>query len=207
MNYEYADRAIRQINRRNLRLFEKIRALAFDALNIIQTVKSVYSESYNYARKKYLGVAWDAFYEAMIEAGKDVDTAKTQADKHIKPDWILDMLEEYDPVTLYRFKPEMERKRQRLSEALIASHNKSTEVDKALRYWTTQCSHYALKSADQGTIYGYKSAGITKVQWIAENDEKTCDECWQRNGVIYDIDDVPVKPHYLCRCRLRPVKG
>ena len=203
--YDYADEVIKQINRQNLKLFKKLRQLDFDELNIIRAVRSVYVKSYNYVKKRYLEIAFDAYLAAMFACGIDSKTAKKWAAKKIKPDWILDMMEEYDPVTLYQFRPEMDRKRQRVAEALIASHNKGTEVDKALRYWTLQCSHYALKSTDAATMAAYQRAGVKKVQWIAENDEKTCDECWQRNNVVYDINEVPDKPHYLCRCYLRPV--
>jgi hypothetical protein len=57
-----------------------------------------------------------------------------------------------------------------------------------------------------------------KVKWIAQLDEKTCDElsdhspgCAQRNATIYDADDpelqihMPGTVHYYCRCILEPI--
>ncbi len=206
MNYEYADRAIRDMNRRNLRAFDKLKQLKFDELNVTQSVSKTYSDSISLAKKRYWQIATDAYIEALVLAGIDRAKAEDMAEDSITEDWILDMLEEYDPVTLYQFLPEAERKKQRLIESLIAAHNKSEEVDRALRLWARQIAHYADQSVVDGTIDGYKDAGVKKVKWITAEDEKVCRECRKLDGKIFDIDKIPKRPHYHCRCRLENVK-
>lgn len=206
MNFEYADRAIRDMNRRNLRAFDKLKQLKFDELNVTHSVSKTYADSISLAKKRYWQIATDAYIEALVLAGIDRAKAEDMAEDSITEDWILDMLEEYDPVTLYQFLPEAERKKQRLIEAFIAAHNKSEEVDRALRLWTRQLAHYADQSVVDGTIDGYKDAGVKKVKWVTAEDEKVCRECRKLDGKIFDIDKIPKRPHYHCRCRLENVK-
>lgn len=202
MRYDAADRAIRDMNKRNLRAFDKLKLLKFDEMNILRSVSNIYSDSVKIAKLRYLQIARDAYIEALVMAGIDRKKAEEMAEDSITEDWVLDMLEEYDPVTLYQFVPEAERKKQRLVEALIASHNRDEEVDKALRYWTLQIAQYAITSVDDATIDGFKDAGVEKVRWVAQDDKKTCSVCNDRDGKVYRIDKVPPKPHYNCRCYL-----
>lgn len=205
MTFEYADKSIKYMNRVNLRSFGKLKHLKFDTLNVLGAVDKTYDESIRLAKKRYREIAVRAFTEALILCGYDRKRAEKEAEDSITEDWLLDMMEEYDPVTLYQFLPEAERKKQRLVEALIAAHKKGQEVDKALRLWTLQIAHYADKSVVDGTIDGYKEAGVKKVKWIAVDDERTCPDCRKLDGKIFDIDKVPPRPHYRCRCALEIV--
>ena len=205
MNYTFADRAIADMNRRNLRAFNNLKLLNFDEINLLSAVKKVYGDSIKIAKKRYLQIAYKAYIEAAELAKVSESKAEKMADDTITEDWILDMLEDYDAVSLYQFLPEAERKQQRLVEALIAATNKNKEIDKALKLWTLQTSHYADKSVEDGTVQGYKDAGIKKVMWVAVDDEKTCKECADRDRNVYPIDNIPPKPHYQCRCILLPV--
>ena len=201
--YEYTDKVIKQLNRSYLRLFTRLKLLPFDELNIITSVKKTYQKCLEMAKKRYFDIAEHYFYEAYALAS---NKKKKPSDDWINNDWLLDMLEESDPVTLYRFMPDFERKQQRLIEALIASHKKNAEVDKALRFWALQSNQYADKVTDEATLRGYRAAGIKKVRWITEKDEKVCTICKKLNMKVFDIDKVPTKPHYNCRCYLLPVK-
>lgn len=54
---------------------------------------------------------------------------------------------------------------------------------------------------NKANIAGYKEAGVTKVQWMAIVDNRTCPVCSERNGKTYDIVDLPAIPaHPRCRC-------
>lgn len=192
MNYDFADKAIRDMNRRNLRAFDGLKLLKFDELNVLRSVKRVYEDSIRLAKKRYLQIALDAYRNAK---GK----------KKIDRDWVLDMLEEYDPVTMYLFTPEAERKRDRTAEAILSTPNKDEAVDRALRLWTLQTSHYAEKSVDEATLQAFRDNGVKKVRWVTAEDEKVCDVCQKRDGKIYPIDKLPPKPHYRCRCTYEPV--
>lgn len=206
MIYSYADKAIKDMNRRNLRAFSKLKQLKFDELNIMQTVTETYDASARLAKKRYFQIAYEAYIAALVLAAVEKAKAEDMAEESITEDWVLDMLEEYDPVTLYQFLPEAERKKQRTVEALIASHDKGESVDKALKLWTLQVDHYADKSVDEATLGGYKAAGVDKVKWVTAKDDRVCKICRERNGKVYPIDKVPDKPHYRCRCYLIPAK-
>ena len=205
MNFEAADRALRDMNKRNLRAFDRLKTLKFDELNVMGEVGKVYDDSVRLARKRYQQIAYEAFLAALIEAMIAEAKARELAEDSITEDWVLDMLEEYDPVTLYQFFPEVERKKQRTVEAIIASHNKSEVIDRALRLWTQQVAHYADKSVDEATLDGYKEAGVKKIRWVTERDDRVCDECRKRDGKTYTIDKIPPRPHYRCRCTWTPV--
>ena len=207
MNYKLADRAIRDMNRRNLRLFDNLKTLRFDELNVMRSVSKAYDDSVRIAKRRYLEIAEDAFIEAMVLAGTARQKAESMAEETITEDWILDMLEDYNELTLYRFDTEVERKKQRTAEAILASVDKGAEVDRSLRLWTRQVAQYADNSVVYATLDGYREAGVKKVMWISEADSKVCDVCHSRNRKVYSIDKLPLYPaHYYCRCRLEVVK-
>ena len=206
MNYKYADIVIRDMNKRNLRAFDRLKTLKFDELNVFRMVSSVYEQSIELAKKRYLAIVWDAYIAALIEAGIPKSKADDMADDDIMNDWVLDMLEDYDEVTLYRFLPEADRKKDRLVEALIASHNKNEEIDKALKLWSRQVAQFADNAVMMATIHGYKDAGVEKVRWVSEKDERVCPTCDERDGHVYPIDKIPPVPHPRCRCILVPIK-
>lgn len=205
MNYDLADRAIKDMNRRNLRAFDGLKTLKFDELNVLRTVRKVYDDSVRIAKRRYQQIAEDAYMEALILAGMERSKAEKLAEESITEDWVLDMLEEYDALTLYSFVNEVERKKQRTAEAILAAQDKVAEVDKALKLWTLQVSQYAINSTFYATVDGFKAAGVKKVRWISEKDERVCNTCYKRDGKIYPIDRVPPLAHYNCRCRLEKV--
>lgn len=205
MNFKSADAAIRDMNKRNLRAFDGLKLLKFDELNVMRSVSKVYDDSVRLAKKRYLRLAIEAYIDALILCKIARERAEEMAEDSITEDWILDMLEDYDSVTLYQFDSEVERKKQRLAESLLASLNKNEAVDRALRLWTGQVRQYADNSVVRATIDGYKAAGVKKARWETEADERVCETCNKRNGKVYDIDKVPPVPHPRCRCLLWPV--
>lgn len=205
--YEYADRLLRVMKRRNLRLFDKLRILKFDELNIMQSVSAVYDSAVQDAKKKFLEIAVSAYIDALMLASVREDNAKRRAEKDIDDDWVLDMLEEYNPITLYRFIPEAERKKMRTAEAMLASRNAPKENDKALRLWNGQIEQYAIDITDRATMQGYKAGGIQYVKWITQEDEKVCPYCRSLHGKVFRIDRAPKKAHYRCRCYYVPAKN
>lgn len=207
MNYELADKAIRDMNRRNLMAFDRLKTLKFDELNVMRMVSKVYDDSVRLAKRRYLEIAEDAFIEAMLLAGMAEEEAEGKLEDSITEDWVLDMLEDYNELTLYRFDTEVERKKQRTAEAILASLDKSAEVDKSMRLWTRQVAQYADNAVVYASIDGYKGAGVKKVKWISEHDAKVCNTCHERDGKIYQIDKLPLYPaHYFCRCIIAPAK-
>ena len=203
--YAACDKAIKAMDRLNVELFGQLRMAKWDELNVIKTVRNVYNKSYAQARKRYYEVAFEAYliYLAMcrIEAKK----AHQMAEKAITEKWVDKVLSETDLVTLYRFDSEMERKIYRLAEALEAAQDREAEIKKALRYWSQQVGQYFINVTDYAGVQAFEDAGIEKVMWVTEKDDRVCTECRPRDGRIYALDEVPVKPHWGCRCRLIPV--
>ena len=194
------------MNRRNLRAFDGLKTLKFDELNVLKSVEKVYDNSVGIAKRRYRQIAEDAYLEALILAGMEREKAEELAEESITDDWVLDMLEDYDALTLYSFVNEVERKKQRTAESILAAQDKTAEVDKSLKLWTLQVSQYADNSVLYATLDGYEKAGIKKVKWVSEKDEKVCKTCGKLDGKIFTIDKIPVVPHYHCRCILLPVK-
>lgn len=204
MIYDRADQAIRDMNRQNLKAFNRLKLAKFDEINLIRQVNGVYDESTRRARQRYYELAVEAYILALIETGKSTREATRQADREIDMSWVLAMLEEVDPVTLYAFLPEKDRKAQRLIEALSEANDKGKEVDKALKYWTVQVGQYAINAVDMARMEAFYAAGVKRVMWHTQKDERVCETCGPREGMIFEIEDVPQK-HYQCRCYLTAV--
>lgn len=205
MIYDNADKAIRAMNRQNLKEFGKLKLAKWDELNVVRAVGKTYDDSVRMAKRRYYEIAFEAFIVAMLEARIDNKDATRKAEEVITNDWILDMLEEVDPVTLYAFLPETERKKQRLIEALAVATNRNAEIDKALRYWTQQVSQYADNSVFRARLEAFRKAGIEQVIWVTQEDDRVCEDCEPLDGQIFDVDNVPDPPHWGCRCTLRSV--
>lgn len=61
--------------------------------------------------------------------------------------------------------------------------------------------------ASETALQVFKENGITKVLWVAEEDDRTCTICLDYNGTVYNIDEVPTIPvHLSCRCHIEPLK-
>lgn len=202
MIYDSADKAIREMNRRNLKAFNRLKLAKWDELSIIKEVGKTYDDSVKFAKTKYKEIAVEAYTVSLYKMKWEPKKATKQADEDITNDWVLDMLEESDPVTLYAFLPEAERKKQRLIEALAATESKNAEIDRALRYWTQQVGQYALNTVFRARLDAFRVAGVKRVRWMTADDERVCEECGPRHGQIFDIDSVPPPPHRNCRCWL-----
>ena len=203
--YSGADRAIKLMNRRNMKAFDTLRLMKADELNIMRKVGKVYRDSARFARTMYYEIAVEAYIVALVQAHVTNGDATEAAERDITLDWIDEMLEETDFVTLYQFDTETVRKAQRLAEALEAVERRNDEIDKALRWWTLQVGQYAINTVDRARLEAFRRAGIKKVRWNTKKDERVCDYCGPLDGKVFDIEDVPPKPHLNCRCTIGPV--
>lgn len=196
--YEYTDKILDYLNKRFIRSFKGLKSiLNFDEINRIKKdVDECYTKCYSETRSRYLDIARH-YYKAV--------TKKDDEDV-IDYMWIDKFLRSYDPITMYVFVNEADRKRARAFEAIIAT--KSTkDVDRALRLWAAQVKQWADNVTDKATIEGFKKIGVKYVKWNTEKDDRRCKICYDREGKIYPIDKVPDKPHINCRCWLTAVKG
>ena len=216
--YDYTDARIKRLNRQFLRLFQKVRLLNFDELNALNDIKAVYRKADRLAKAAYLDIAVEAYAFGLAEAERAGFRPRRR--REIDRDWVLDFLEEEDFVTLYRYAPELTRKRDRLVEALATvgkpqngsgkaqkvTNSPNREIDKALKYLIMQTTHYADKATAEAELQAMKDAGVKKVMWLTERDDRVCDICYPLDGKVFDIDKTPPIPqHYNCRCVLIPV--
>lgn len=192
--YELTDIVIENIRKELIRDFSKLKSLlSYDELNVMSATKDVYSKIDLYVRQMFLQLM-QAVYKKVTKRTCPYNYA-----------WLESFLLEYDEVSKYVYANEFERKRDRLAEALIASPKKNEEIDAALRYLSFMLTAYAVRVTDQVVLMAYRDIGIDAVRWKAEKDNKTCTICKHRNGHIYDIEQVPPKPHLNCRCEYEEV--
>ena len=192
--YELTDIAIENIRKELIRDFSKLKSLlSYDELNVMSATKAVYSKIDLYVRQMFLQLM-QAVYKKVTKRTCPYNYA-----------WLESFLLEYDEVSKYVYANEFERKRDRLAEALIASPKKNEEIDAALRYLSFMLTAYAVRVTDQVVLTAYRDMGIDAVRWKAEKDNKTCTICKHRNGHIYDIEQIPPKPHLNCRCEYEEV--
>ena len=179
----------------------------FDELNVIGVKKHVdklYKNIYKIIRSEFLAVANDIYEEVAAEAvemGFDGDLGD------IDESWLDEFFSKYSPVTKYVFIKEIDRKKSRLFEALVASLEDRldgyTTAENLLKRQIKQCG---IELEDDIVKTAYKDVKVNKVQWVAEHDKKTCGVCDELDGEIFDLEDAPDKQHINCRCYLIPVK-
>lgn len=192
--YEYTDVIIRYLNKRFIEVFHRLKSLvSFDELNVLQSTRLIYDELMQITEEKLLELAV-YYYNGTVK------NPKTNIDR----EWLYLILDDYDPITKYVFLHEVERKRARLAESILASQNKSKEIDTALRYWSAMVAQYAIEVTDEAVKQAYIDDGVERVMWVSMLDDRRCKECEKREGKVYDISNVPPKPHIGCRCYLVP---
>lgn len=197
MTFEYTDKVIKIIDKQLIEEFQKLNSLAsFDNVNVIGRVSTAFQNINLLLMKIYLLLANRVYHESR----------STDEDAELDEAWVRRILNDYDPVSKYVFTNEFDRRRARLSEALIASNNKSQELNAALHALAFMCRIYADRITDEATMQAYVDDGVERIRWVAEKDNRTCSTCKERDGKIYDIDEVPDDPHPNCRCKRERVR-
>ena len=204
--YAACDRAIQNLNRDSLKEFGQLKLADWDEIHVIRTVNTAYRRLKKKARAQFYEVAFESYLMGLTLCDIPRAEAYRMAEKAITGDWVDRMMSEVDPITGYRFDSETDRKAARLAETLEVSSQRNAEIDKALRYWSRQCGQFCINYTDWAILKAYRDAGIRKVMWVTQRDERVCEDCAPLNGVVFEIDEVPPKPHIGCRCELWPVR-
>lgn len=203
--YRKLDELLAKVRKRVKAGFNRVGAMGFDELSVINTrrvTKSLYEKLAADNEAAYLA-AGKAAYKSASKGSGSVE--------EINSEWLAAVLASYNLVTGYLYDSEAERKRLRLSEQILTAREYDSRqmlndsLRRSANLWWTQTSQYGIDVVDAATLKAYKDTGVKKVRWIAEKDDKTCAVCQGRNGRVYDIDKVPRKTHYRCRCYLEPV--
>ena len=94
-----------------------------------------------------------------------------------------------------------------LFEALVSDPTvKHQSYAKAEKNIIGQIKQYAIDLEDAIAMVVYEDTGVEKVKWVAEHDHRTCGDCKELDGEVFDLDKAPDKLHYQCRCWITPVK-
>lgn len=189
----------------------KLGVLGFDELNaprVSTLTKAMLKRLLKSNKSAFLKIA----KRASEEAAEDVKEKGLPIIPFVVTGAYVDsILKEYNPVTGYLYAAEADRKRSRLAEAILTAIaiNSRSEYRKQLKrfadLWHTQTKQYAETMVDETRKRALKANGIKYVKWVTEKDDRVCEECKKRDGKIYQIDKIPTKPHYRCRCWIEPM--
>ena len=192
--YSKADKTIEYINKRYIKLFD--RTMATDELNVISVSHEIYDSAYKLIEQE----------SARLVKSVYKNYRKGDDDSFDPTAFVLALLLAYNPVTKYVFKNELERKRSRFAEGVIASDTPMEEVALAKRLLLGITAQFLDDTTFDGMVQAYKDNGTKEVRWITAEDDKRCKECKSRHGLIYKIDKIPPKPHIHCRCWVEEVR-
>ena len=186
--------------------FNRIRLAGFDELNVIRVqslTESIWKRVDRFNRDAYAEMCEWTYEWVYVQYGE----------KPPHRDWtkvVDDWLRGYDPVTRYIYDRELERKRLRLNEGILATRENQDRpgledvVRTAANLLLTQSLQYGLDLIGETELEAFQEAAEDEdalVRYNACNDSKTCNECWKLNGKVFRISAAPHIPqHYRCRC-------
>ena len=206
--YKMVDEAAAKITSKIHQQFRHNRLALFDEMNILQTKKHInklYKDVYKTIKKEFVSILnplYQEIYDEALALGFDGDL------EDLDEAWIEEFFSEYNPVTKYVFFNEIERKKSRLFESVVASNKEKIQSYKtAENLLIRQVKQNAVDLEDSVKKAVYKAVKVEKVMWVSEQDSKTCGVCNGLDGEIFELKDAPPKQHINCRCYLIPVKG
>lgn len=219
--YHLADETIEDLNRKAVRRVDQTKqrliTLKFDELNVLQEIDSLYAGLELDNRRALRKLFRDRYIELWLwlKGTKYGGNLRGNEPDEDILDELIDMalaglLDEPNSVTRYTYSTEVIRKRDRAKEAVNSAPTKAQkqlELDKALRYWSSQTGFYVDLCEDEATIQVYKDAGVRKGLWNSQGDGKVCSDCHDLDGQIFSIENIPDKPHPRCRCYITPAKS
>lgn len=203
--YDYTDKVIGTLNRIYISHFNELKNISYQELNkldsaVVNKVYEVY-EQVDEKTRKYLLMLAKKVYQTIAEFNEFELVME-----FMTMDWIIKELERYSPVTKYVYTHEVDRKRARMVEALVASETKAKEVETGLKQWSRQARSYVDIIVQDAIIKVYEDNNVKEVMWLTEDDEKVCVVCDDLDGMTFPIDKIPAPPHPNCRCTVEAVR-
>lgn len=209
--YSRLDKSLLETKKTLRREFNRISVMGFDELNVLHTkkiTKELFERLVSRNQKMYLDSGYFAYQFAFERAEEQGFRGEK---RKIDSVWVQEYLKSYNHVTRYIYDQETDRRRMRLNEAILTDRAFNSREDfqadlrKAASYWWRQTTQYGIGVCDQAMLDAYIDSGVEKVIWHTMEDGRVCEGCDARDGAIYDINKVPPKEHYGCRCVLLPV--
>jgi SPP1 gp7 family putative phage head morphogenesis protein len=170
---------------------------AFDELNVIPVSHEIYDKVYELVKREATRLS-DTVYRKHRSSEEPTGFDPSA--------WVLLLLLAYNPVTKYIFDNEIERKRARFAESVIASDTPAEEVALAKRLLAGMNAQFMDDLTHETMIQAFKDNGTKRVRWVTSPDDRRCKRCASLHGKIYPIEDIPTKPHIHCRCWVEEVK-
>lgn len=210
--YKETDKYISKLKKVLKREYQQMGLAGWDELNVIRVrkrTKSLFRRIDDMNRKAYRHICKYVEDLLLYEFLDDLDDLERKP----SPSKVVEKsLGSYNPVTGYLYDKEWERKRLRMVEEIMTAatiqdrERYLKSLKRTFDLMFTQSSQYAQDVADTMETEVYKAASIPRVMWVTERDNRVCEECRERDGKIYPLDNVPPKPHYHCRCRIKPIR-
>ena len=192
--YSKTDKTIAYLNKQYAKLFRSV--AAFDELNVISASHDIYNRIYTLVEQEAARLS-EAVYKKYKREENEIEFDPTA--------FVLALLLGYGPVTKYIFKNELDRKRARFAESLIASETPYEELARAMRLVAGMSAQFMDDVTFETLIEVFRDNGVEKVRWITSPDDRRCKQCASMHHKIYSIDNIPAKPHIHCRCWIEEV--
>lgn len=198
--YEITDRHLAMLTKSIKYRFLRARA-TFDELNILESIKKskeLYSSLDKLNREHFKKIA----EEVKKEVEKEYDLSGEGVEALLV---VEKALKQYDPKVEYVYNREVERKRARFLESVVATEGQMKSFSRATNAWIFQTKQFADSVTEKTELEVFKANGFKKVRWETQKDNRVCAECRAREGKIYPIDAIP-DTHPNCRRILIPIK-
>ena len=192
--YSTTDKVIAYLNKQYPKLFRRV--TGFDELNVIPVSHEIYDSIYELVKREATRLS-DVVYRS-----KEKPDVESEFDPAV---FIAALLLAYSPVTKYVFENELERKRARFAESMIASETPSEELTRAIRLVAGMNAQFMDDVTFEAMLQAFRDSGVTQVRWVTSPDDRRCKQCASRHMQIYSINNVPAKPHIHCRCWIEEV--
>jgi SPP1 gp7 family putative phage head morphogenesis protein len=187
--YRKTDKVIAYLSKQYASLFRQV--TSFDELNVIDVSHKIFDEAVVLTEREVTRLV-KTVYDSKREGGEISSEDALSL--------VLTLMLAYNPVTKYVYRNEMDRKRSRFAEGVIASDHPREEVALATRLMIATNKQFAEDATFEAALRAYKDDGVERVRWVTAEDDRRCQECRSRHGKVYPIDSVPPKPHRFCRC-------
>lgn len=192
--YSKTDKTISYLNKQYAKLFRSV--ASFDELNVISASHEIYNRIYTLIEQEAARLSEAVYKKYKREENEEpFDTLA----------FVLALLLGYNPVTKYIFKNELDRKRARFAESLIASDTPYEELARARRLVAGMSAQFMDDVTFETLVQVFRDNGVKKVRWVTSPDDRRCKECAAMHNKIYSIDNIPARPHIHCRCWIEEV--
>lgn len=192
--YSKTDKTIAYLNKQYAKLFRSV--ASFDELNVISASHEIYNRIYTLVEREATRLSEAVYKKYKREENEEsFDSAA----------FVLALLLGYNAVTKYIYKNELDRKRARFAESLIASETPHEELARASRLVAGMNAQFMDDVTFETLVQVFRDNGVEKVRWVTSPDDRRCKQCAGMHNKIYSIDDIPVKPHIHCRCWIEEV--